>query len=70
MSRAGIGGIFKRISSIFARRVLVGKDKAGNLYYKRMDCDMSGTDFERRIMVPGNRSAPLRGTSLLQISAT
>lgn len=46
-----------RISNALARRQLVGKDGAGNSYYKKLETDFSGTTFERRTMVPGDRSA-------------
>ena len=54
-SNSGFSGIVKRISSMLARRKLVGRDSAGNQYFKKLEYDMSGENFERRTMVPGNR---------------
>ena len=51
------GNVFKRISSLFVRRQLVGKDSTGNCYYKKVETDFNGTSFERRLMVPGNKCA-------------
>ena len=54
---SSFGNVLKRLSSLFARRQLVGKDTFGNHYYQKLETDFNGTSFERRLMVPGNKCA-------------
>ncbi len=52
---SSLGNVIKRLSSLLAKRQLVGKDSAGNMYYMKAETDFNGTSFERRLMVPGNK---------------
>ena len=57
---SAIQNIFRRISSALAKRQLVGRDVAGNCYYKKIESDFSGGSFERRMMVPGDKCVLLK----------
>ena len=59
MGRGGlVTSMFNRVSNALSRRQLVGKDALGNTFYKKVEVDLSGTEFERRTMVPADRQGP------------
>lgn len=50
-----VTSIFNRITNAVSRRQLVGRDALGNAFYRKVEVDLSGSEFERRTMVPADR---------------
>lgn len=50
-----IASLFNRVSNAISKRQLVGRDALGNYFYKKVEVDLSGSEFERRTMVPADR---------------
>jgi len=50
-----VASLFNRVSNAMSRRQLVGTDFLGNNFYRKVEVDLSGSEFERRTMVPADR---------------
>lgn len=55
MSGTFLGAIFGRLRNAVSRRELVGRDAYGNLFYRKVEVDLSGNQVERRTMQPVNK---------------